>query len=93
MEERVALCFRSGFGGGLELSMGEFIFELNKVHIRIREGEDELVWVYNAIGGWYIEKLGYVSMLENNLANNEWCYKKYGNQRNPRKESSSSSSF
>jgi hypothetical protein len=60
-----------------------FIFELNKEHIRIREGEDELVWVYNAIGGQYMTKLGYVSMLENNLVNNEWWYKKNGNQGHP----------
>ena len=50
--------------------------ELWKVHIRLRDKEDELVCAYNKIGGQYYANLGYLTTNEREIREPCWWWRK-----------------
>jgi hypothetical protein len=53
-----------------------FILSLEQAHIRLMEGLDELVWVYNVSGCFYSAQQGCLEIILGQDPEKEWCWRK-----------------
>jgi hypothetical protein len=68
------------------ICLGRFhVHNLKRAHIHLSSEEDELAWDFNAIGGVYSAKLGYLSVISEEENIQLWWFKKLWKIQNPSK--------
>lgn len=65
-----------GLHGDWVINWDEYVADLEKVHIHLREEEDSIIWISNKTRGTYDASLGYQVMMSTDHGPPIWYWEK-----------------